>query len=115
MPISLSNLKNDKRTVSGEYFGDTFQVTYKPSEYTLDVEASLQNPGKDEEGNDQSSNDILIDTLCKMVTAWDVLGETGEPLPIDPVVLRRLPVSLLSHMMQTMREDMTPKAKSVRR
>lgn len=106
MPISLANIKNDKRTVTVNYFGDTCEVTYKPSALTPTVENELR---------EAEDNSVLIDTLCDMLTAWDVLGEDGAPLPIEVKVLNSLPNALLGAIMQGCREDMLPKSKSGRR
>lgn len=110
MPISQANLKNNKRTVTGEYYGETFTVTYKPSEYTLAVQSGIDNPDTDE-----TSNEKLINLLTNMLTAWDVLDEKGDPLPITPEILADLPVALLGAIQMCCREDMTPKARNGRR
>lgn len=106
MPISLNSLKNDKRAISGEYFGDTFNVTYRPSGLTPAVESELQ---------ESANNDVLMGILCELIEKWDILDEAGDPLPIEIDVMRQLPSALLGHIIQACREDMAPKAKPARR
>lgn len=106
MPLNLANIKNDKRTVTINYFGEECQVTYKPSVLTPTVEDELR--AAEDTG-------ALIETLCDMITAWEVVGENGEPLPIAPEVMGGLPNALLGAIMQGCREDMIPKAKSGRK
>ena len=106
MPINLSNIKNDKRTITAHYFGDECSVTYRPSELTPTVETQIR---------DAEDNTVLVDTLCKLIVAWEVMGEGDEPLPIVPDVLNALPSALLGAILQACREDMLPKSKSGRR
>jgi hypothetical protein len=106
MPISLSHMKNDKRTLTVHYFGDECNVTYRPSALTPVTENALR---------DAEDNTTLIDTLAEMIVAWDVLDEEGKPLPIEADVLNQLPNAFLGHVLQACREDMLPKSRNGRR
>lgn len=106
MPISLSHIKNDKHTITVHYFGDECRVTYKPSALTPMVENALR---------EAEDNSVLIDTLCEMITDWEVLDEQNAPLPIEPDVLNTLPNALLGAILQGCREDMLPKSRNGRR
>jgi hypothetical protein len=106
MPINLSNLKNDKRTVTAHYFGDECGVTYRPSELTPTVESAIR---------DAEGNTVLVDTLCKLIVAWEVMGDDGQPLPIEPDTLGNLPSAFLGAILQACRDDMLPKSKNGRR
>lgn len=106
MPLNLANIKNDKRTLTITTMWGDCEVTYKPSALTPTVEDEMR-----------AADDTraLIDTLCDMLLAWDVLDDEGEPLPITPAVLSAIPNALLGAIMQGCREDMIPKARNGRR
>ena len=100
MPISLNHLKNDKRTIQAVYFNDAFSLTYRPSELTPAVEAGIR---------ESEDNNILVNTLCNLITDWEVQDETGEPVAIEPDVLNNMPSAFLGAILQACREDMLPK------
>lgn len=106
MPIKVSNLKNNKRTVTGEYFGDTFEVVYRPNGLTPTIEDELR---------EAASNKVLVEKICGLIVQWDVLGEDGKPLPIKPDVLKDIDSALLVAIIGACREDMAPKVKSAAR
>lgn len=109
MPISLNHIKNDKRSIAIDYNGDTLNLTYKPSELTPAIEAEIREEAL------EGRNDRLIETVCKMVIQWDLLDEAGEPLPLEPEIVRDLPSAFLYAIQQGCREDMIPKSKSGRK
>lgn len=106
MPLNLGNIKNDKRTLNINTMWGDCEVTYKPSALTPTIEDELR-----------AADDtrVLIDVLCDMLMAWDVVDEDGQPLPLTPEVLSTIPNALLGAIMQGCREDMIPKPKSGRR
>lgn len=106
MPINLNHIKNDKRTISFQYFGEEGKVTYRPGALTPMVENALR---------DAEDNTVLIDTLCDMITDWEVVDEAGEKVPIEADVLNGLSNALLGAILQACREDMLPKSKNGRR
>ena len=106
MPIKLSDLQNDKRSITADYAGDECKFTYRPGALTPAVESAIR---------EAENNDVLVDTLCSMIVAWAVEGEDGDPLPITPDVLQALPSAFLGALLQACREDMIPKAKNGRR
>lgn len=108
MPISLSHIKNDKRSVDLEYSGDSVHIVYRPSELTPTVMAEMREANED--GNDY----FTVDVLCKLLTEWDVMdGE--KPLPIVHETLKDLPSAFLSALLTACTEDMFSKKKSGRR
>ena len=104
MPISLNHLKNDKRTITADYFGDPVNLVYKPSELTPTVEAEIRD-------NDQS----VVKVFCKLIVNWDVVDEKGEELPITEEVVGEMPSAFLNALIYACRDDMIPKVKSGRR
>lgn len=106
MPIKMSNVRNDKRTVKAIYYGEECEVTYKPSEWT---------PAVQDEIRDAENTDQMCATICSMVTAWDILGEDDQPVPLDVEHVRQLPQPLLLAVVTACQEDMVPKSKNGRR
>lgn len=109
MPINLNHLKNDKRTITVDYFGDSVNIVYRPSVLTPAAEAKI----RDE--NESGDNKVFLQTLCDLFVEWDVLDEKNEPLPIVPDIMNELPTSFLTHLLQGCREDMIPKPRNGRR
>ena len=113
MGISLSDLKSNVRKITVPYFEDEFYVKYRPAELTPEVESKIRkaaaNPDDDKEGN------ILVTTICNLLTEWEVLDGKGEPLPITYEIVDQMPSAFLSAILNACREDMVPKSKSGRR
>jgi hypothetical protein len=111
--INLNTIQNNKRTIEAEYFGDKFSVTYK----TPAKEQSIK------DSSEKGDTGALIDTLCEMLTYWDVYqvepdaarNEPGTTLPITPATLGNLPSAFLGAILTACREDMIPKAKNGRK
>jgi hypothetical protein len=95
MPISLSKLSHGLATVTVEYDGDTVNVTYATGKVTPHYGASL-------EGRQ------IAEALPEIVTAWDVLGDDGQPLPCSIDVTRQLPVKFTNAVMAAIQEDQRP-------
>lgn len=81
MSLSLTDLVNDRRTVTVTYLGHDVKVTYKPSAYTGEVAAQLG----------------VMPTwefIVTIVEEWDVLdGDT--PVPVDEANVNGLPIRFL--------------------
>ncbi len=105
MPISLNHLRNDKRNITASYFGDTVDISYKPSELTPTVEDEIRE-------NDQGT---VVKIFCKLITKWDVVDENGEELPVTPEVVGDMPSAFLNALIFACRDDMIPKARNGQR
>lgn len=108
MPIQLSQLKANTRSVVVAYYDDTVTVRYQPSVLTPNREAAIKATAAD------SDNTALLETIADLVVEWDVLDAEGKPLPRTVDVLRDLPSAFLMTIFQAIGEDMAPKAKSAR-
>jgi hypothetical protein len=131
MPIELSKL-NAARTVSVEYDGDVFTVTYRtdaisPAALTAKararkVEAAERNSlSRENGGSDESAEDTMIrqaeqnaNDLVEILESWDVT-DGGKPLPITVENLMLLSPLALQHISAAISDDFTPKAKNSRR
>jgi hypothetical protein len=123
MPIELSKL-NAARTVSVEYDGDVFTVTYRTdaiSPAALTAKARARKVEAAERNGDESAEDTMIrqaeqnaNDLVEILEDWDVT-DGGKPLPITVDNLMLLSPLALQHISAAISDDFTPKAKNSRR
>jgi hypothetical protein len=107
MPITFAQIQADLRTINVSYFEHNFSVTYRPSENTPRKNSAAQEL---EEGGD--ANKATIDTLCRVLTAWDVVDDKDKPLPITAETLGEMPYALLTSIVQAIGADGSPKPTS---
>jgi hypothetical protein len=123
MPIELSKL-NAARTVSVEYDGDSFTVTYRTdaiSPAALTAKARRRKVEAAERNGDETAEDTMIrqaeqnaNDLVEILESWDVT-DGGKPLPITVDNLMLLSPLALQHISAAISDDFTPKAKNSRR
>lgn len=93
MSLSLSDLVNDRRTITVEYLDHKVTVTYKPSTYTGEVASQLG----------------VMPTwefVVKIVEEWDVLdGDT--PVAINEANVNALPIRFLRIVTAGILEDVS--------
>jgi hypothetical protein len=123
MPIELSKL-NAARTVSVEYDGDHFTVTYRTdaiSPAALTAKARARKVEAEQRNGDETAEDTMIrqaeqnaNDLVEILESWDVT-DGGKPLPITVDNLMLLSPLALQHISAAISDDFTPKAKNSRR
>lgn len=111
MPISLNHLKNDVRSCTVNYGGESAQVTYRPS--VLTPASNAQRKQASEEGD----TNVGVAMLCEMLISWEVMDDADppKPVPITPETLSQLPDPLLTAVLNACREDMYPNPKTGRK
>lgn len=98
-------------------WGITARMTYQPALVTEDL---------DDEAKGETGAARIADQLCTLVTSWELTGPVpiqtvgsitegsivpeGEPVPLDPEVVRHLPLPLLQGMFQGLMGDAVPKS-----
>lgn len=107
MPIRLSELMRDTRTLTLTVGEDTLTVTYRPGGITPETEDRLESLAQEQRVG-QSLIALLLDTL----TGWDITDDKGKALPVTEAQLRRLPLALLGQLVRAITEDMRPNALS---
>ncbi len=107
MPVRLSDLMRDTRTMTLPVGDDVLTVTYRPSGITPETEERLAKLGQD-----QRLGASMIALLTETLTGWDLVDDKGKPLPITEAQLRKLPMRLLGDLVRAMTEDMRPNASS---
>lgn len=108
MPISLAKVRD--RTVAAKLFleaealfGDEkpeINVEYRPSVLTPAFESELRSYGDQSEG--------WAKLVSKLVAAWDVQAESGEPQSLDFEALRVVPGPFLTAVVAAIRGHLAP-------
>lgn len=76
MPIRLTDLKNQQRTIPVTFFDEKGEVTYNIGAITDQMFDDVRNASETEDEN--SLNAIL----ARIALDWDVMDEKGEMIPI---------------------------------
>lgn len=100
MPISLSELMQDKRSCEVKIGDETAQVVYRPSAYTPIVEDALQTAI---EGRRPGTG--MAEYLAAIIISWEVIGDDGEEVPITKESLSSLPSRFLSEVSAAITDD----------
>lgn len=99
MPITLSDLKSNTRTVPCEYDGETFALTYRPSVVTPDFGVG-------------ESRTYLVDSLLALLTAWDIYEDAAytvmTPITADVLNSDSIGLPLLRTMFDAIMQDVLP-------
>ena len=114
MPIKLTDLRKSTRTLAVEYEGETANVQYRPSALTPYLQMVLLDWYVGEESADRkyktTLNDVL-DAFTNLVATWDVLDESGKPLPVNRQWVRQMPTQFIATIIGSILEDIrSPKA-----
>lgn len=102
MPISIAELREEKRELALAFDGETFTVTYRPGVITPEFLEKM----------DTMSGPWWIENFPKVIAAWDV--KDGDAVAaITPEVVAQLPRRFLLYVMLECTLDVRPgKAKS---
>lgn len=112
MAIKLSQLKNKTKRVKFEFEGEKVTVDYRTGSLTPETQVvAMQMLGLDDDPSPQVLNDF-VGVMVDIVSGWDVLGEDGQPEPVTPALMRKLPMSFLGSIFRAVMEDMRPNAES---
>ena len=109
MPVTLSALIADRKTVSVPVGDDTLTVTFKPSFYTPSIEAEMQQAAASE-----WKSGLLVTLLAGALVEWDLLGPDGQPLPTDEATIASLPVGFLGTVLSAISAELGPGKSSER-
>jgi hypothetical protein len=104
----LSAIKNRVEEIKIDYQGHEINVTYRPSGLSTQQAMELQAADKTDNKAVMTS---LVRGLCALVVTWDVLGDDGQPLPVEEdVILATFPPDLVILMANTIGEHNRPNA-----
>jgi hypothetical protein len=103
VPISLSALTADRRTVKVPFGDDTLTLVYKPSAVNAVQEAR--------ELEDRAEGRHLLSqarSLAEIVISWDVEDDSGQALPVSEDVLGALGLDVTSKITRAILDDLLP-------
>lgn len=104
MPIRLTDLKKQQRTIPVLFFDEKGEVTYNIGAITDQMFDDVRNASEAEDEN--SLNAIL----ARIALDWDVLDEKGKPIPIvddgaPAPELASIPIPFKSAVLTQIMED----------
>lgn len=101
MPVSITHLRKNERTVTKDY-GEhgSLTITWRPGELTPHDEASISDAV--EQGRMSTAT---AEALLRIVVAWDLLDDEGETIPLTSDALAALPSSVLDEVWTIVRND----------
>jgi len=103
VPIRLSALVSDRRTLTVPFGDDSLSLTYRPSSVNATQEArELAERAKGEHLKAQATS------LAEIITSWDVLGDDGKPLAPTAEVIGGLGLEVTTRLMRAILADLLP-------
>lgn len=102
--ISAAAMKTREKVVAVEFDGMTADVWYRPWVITPRVMREM----RDTPDEEQDNIGRIMDQLSRFVSAWDVLDEQGDRLPVSVEVMTELPNPFLLAVLNAVVADMSP-------
>ena len=106
MPISLSSLRDERKQVRVRFGGESLMIWIYPDRLTNDVMDRYR-----EAQEEPRDYDEMAAAFGEVVDEWDLLGENGEPMPIDGATFRDISLRILNHIWAELVEAVTPKSR----
>lgn len=103
MPVRLSALTADRRTIKVPFGDDTLTLTYRPSAINAVQEAR--------ELEDREKGLHLLSqarSLAEIISSWDLQDDDGQPVPVEPEVLGQLGLDVTSALTRAILDDLLP-------
>lgn len=103
MPIRLSSLSTDRRTLKVPFGDDTLTLTYKPSAINAVQEAR--------EIADKAAGKVVLSqarSLVESLLSWDLLDDDGEPLPLNEEIMGGLGLDVTNKLYSALIDDLLP-------
>ena len=99
--IRLSDLAAGKCRTEARFGEDVVTLAYRPYLDT-EIEAAAEPDGG------RLTNDTVRRFLSAVLLEWDLLGDDGQPLPIDVETLRGVPIDILAPIFDAIRFSTNP-------
>jgi hypothetical protein len=103
MPIRLSALSADRRTVRVPFGDDALTVTYRPSAINAVQESR--------ELEDREKGRHLLaqaKSLAEIIVSWDLVDDDGQAVPVGEDVVATLGLDVVSKLTRGILEDLLP-------
>ena len=103
MPVRLSALTADRRTLKVAFGDDSLTLTYRPSAFNaVQEERELAMREKGQHLKSQASS------LAEIVTSWDLVDDDGKAVPIAEDVVATLGLDVVSKLTRAILADLLP-------
>lgn len=119
MGVKFRDLTKASKVATVEYQGETVTFTYRPSAITpqMQLVAIRMQTLADEKGDSAPSEmaalmNNFVEVITNLIATWDVLGDDGQPLPVNKEWVSQMPLSFLSALFSAAVEDMRPNDES---
>lgn len=103
MPISLSALTADRRTVKVPFGDDALTLVYRPSTINAVQEAR--------ELEDREKGRHLLAqarSLAEIILSWDLVDDAGKPLPVTEETIQTFGIDVVSKITRAVLADLLP-------
>lgn len=105
--ISLSVLRDEKRSIRIQFGADVLRCEVYPDRLTNEVMDRYRDAQDDPKDYDEMSA-----AFGEFVASWNVLGDDGEPLPINgETFASKISLRVLNHIWSELVEAITPKSR----
>lgn len=106
MPLKLSALTADRKTVVVKFDTGSLTLTYRPSAFNALQEAR--------ELEDKEKGAHLLSqarSLCELITDWDLTDDAGKPVPVSEDVMASLGLDVTNALMNALLDELLPNRK----
>lgn len=100
MPVSLSQLQRQRKSIAIDYADQSVEVVYNPAAITVKTLQELTS------GDDKAN--ALIRNLRLFMLDWDVEDGEGAKVAITDEVLEELPIDFLVAISEGINKDVQP-------
>lgn len=103
MPISISALAANRRTVKVDFSGETLTINYRPSSINAVQEAR--------ELDERAAGKHVMSmatSLAEIVESWDLVDDAGKPVPVSVELLSTFGLDVLQKMTREIITDLLP-------
>lgn len=116
MPIRISDLRKETRSVSFEWEGETVNLKYRPGAVTAQMQMSAAGIATlgDNAGLVVEYLGNYIESMASLIAEWDVLGEDGTPIPISVETMELLTLPFIFAMFGAIMGAYNPNGKSAK-
>lgn len=102
MPVRLSELVNDSKTVAVSVGDFNINISYRPNAITMPALLRLDTMT---DATAAEQVEIMAEMLADFIGDWDILGDDDKPIPVNVETLKAMPYRLIMLIMDAIRSD----------
>jgi hypothetical protein len=111
LPLRLSELHNDRRSINVRFDAGDLKVTYQPSAWNDKTEIEAAKVSDDDGGNIRAE----ATRLARIVIDWDLEGDDGQKTPVSVETLASLGLPFMNKISTAIMDDAFPNRNRGRR